>query len=112
MPRDSGPTRFDATLAIVSSPRRRRHPSEARATLTASFLALLLLPPFAGLANAQECSTAICVGDPCTISGTHLLTDNCFLDFGTKTVTVTGNLVNAVDGGSFAISAGNLTVQG
>src|SRR5690348_6843935 len=61
--------------------------------------------------HAQECSTAICVGDPCTISGTHALTDNCDLDFATKTVTVTGTLNSAVPNGSFTIEAGTFTLQ-
>src|SRR5689334_11862983 len=63
-------------------------------------------------AHAQECSTGICVGNPCTITGSHLINDGCFLDFGTKNVTISGSLVNAVDGGSFAIAAESLTVNG
>jgi len=43
-----------------------------------------------------ECSTGICVGNPCTITGTHNLDDNCILDFGTKTVTVSGTLQSAL----------------
>ncbi len=65
------------------------------------------------LAQALECSAAICVGNPCYVSGTHLLPDGCDLDFGTKTVTVTGKLMSALtDGGSFSVEAGSLSVYG
>lgn len=63
-------------------------------------------------ATASECDPSICVGNPCTISGVHLLSDECSLDFTGKEVTVTGTLRSAVDGGIFFISAAKLVLQG
>jgi len=72
---------------------------------------LLLLRSADGLA---ECATTICAGDPCTITGTHVLDAGCVLDFQNKTVTIAGSAVlkAATAGGDFTIQAGNLTVQG
>lgn len=72
-------------------------------------LGVMLAP---STAAAGECSSGICVGSPCTISGTHLLDDGCFLDFDTKSVTVVGTLKTASYGGSFQISAGSLVIKG
>jgi hypothetical protein len=81
-----------------------------RILLSLGLIGLLLS---ARVAPAQECSTAICVGNPCTISGTHAMTNGCDLDFGSKAVTVTGKLMSAAaDGGLFSIEAGTLTVYG
>ena len=75
----------------------RRPTPFGRLRLAAAVVAMTCLSVRA--ANAQECSTAICVGNPCTISGTHLLTDGCDLDFGSKTVTVAGKLMAAMPWG-------------
>src|SRR5262252_6320132 len=66
-----------------------------------------------GEARADECTTSICSGDPCTITGNHQLTASCTLDFGTKTVTLASLAsLESPDGGSVNILAGDLTVRG
>ncbi len=88
---------------------RGRFSGPRRAILASAIIGYTCL---SGRAFAQECTTSICVGDPCTISGTHLLSDGCFLDFGTKRVTVAGSLQTNGLGGSFALNAGTLTISG
>src|SRR5262245_52613687 len=64
------------------------------------------------LSNASECSTAICQGDPCIVSGTHFLSNSCELDFGSKRVTIQGTLTVGSPEGGFVLKAADLTVQG
>jgi cysteine-rich repeat protein len=79
----------------------------SRSPLAALLIAQLGL---AGRAPAA-CDPGICSGDPCTISGTHLLDNFCTLDFGAKSVTVAATLETTA-GGAFTLVAGTLTVQG
>jgi hypothetical protein len=86
------------------------HLPRRSALVNAAVVGLLLS---ARLALGQECSTGICVGNPCTISGTHFIADGCDLDFGTKTVSITGKLTSAVaEGGTFSIEAASLSIYG
>ncbi len=88
----------------------RCHSDVGRIVLPALLLAVLWV---SGTAHALDaCSTSICSGDPCTIPGTYQFVNPCDLNFGTKTVTVTGRLASGVAGGSLSIEAGALVVQG
>lgn len=92
-------------------PGYRACPPFLRWSLTAAGLVGTLLTHGTALA---ECDSGICIGDPCTIVGTHFLDDGCELDLGARSVTVAGSaaLKAATPGGSYGVLAGNLTVQG
>lgn len=63
---------------------------------------------------AAECDTNICTGgNTCTISGAHVLSGGCELDFGEKDVTITNNaLLREQEGGGFTVKAHHLTLLG
>lgn len=63
---------------------------------------------------ALECDSAICQGNPCTITGTHRLVADCELDFSGKDVTIAPNasIIWPVPGTNGWIFARNLTVRG
>lgn len=64
-------------------------------------------------AQATECDPNICVGNPCTITGQHDLTEGCLLDFGAKDVTIAkGALLKEQQGGGFTLIAHDLTLAG
>ncbi len=71
---------------------------------------------YVGATSAHAaCTTSICSGNPCTITGTHSLDDFCVLDFGTKDVTIAAGAVLASaepDAGEFTILARKLTHRG
>src|SRR6185436_6571841 len=50
--------------------------------------------------------------DPCTITGAKTIGEACTLDFGTRSITIVGNLTAERSGGSFSIQAGALTLTG
>ncbi len=88
----------------------RCHSDVGRIILPALLLAAL---GGSGTAHALDaCSSTICSGDPCTIPGTYQFVNPCDLNFGTRTVTVTGKLASGVTAGSLSIEAGALVVQG
>ena len=57
-----------------------------------------------------ECTDSICAGNPCTISGTHVLDSGCILAFAGKTVTLAQNAV--LSGGSFTMVARDVILKG
>ena len=64
-------------------------------------------------ARALECTTSICSGNPCTITGTHQLSTPCTLDFGGKNVTLAPtSSLESPDGGTLLLHAGTLTARG
>ncbi len=64
-------------------------------------------------ALAGECSSEICAGDPCVITGYHELEPNCSLDFSDRDVTIADAAVVQVTGdGAARIMARNLTLRG
>jgi cysteine-rich repeat protein len=64
-------------------------------------------------ARALECTTSICAGNPCTISGKHQLSTPCTLDFGSKNVTLAATAsLESPDGGKLLLHAGSLTARG
>lgn len=70
------------------------------------------LPSLPG-ALAAECSSEICAGNPCTITGHHELEPNCSLDFSATDVTIADDAVLQVTGdGATQITARNLTLRG
>jgi hypothetical protein len=73
---------------------------------------LLTATVLAGAAPAgAECDVGICPGDPCTVTGKHVLDEECVLDFGDRDVTLAPGATLIVD--QYAeVSARNLTVQG
>lgn len=79
---------------------------------SASLLAAVWLL-VAGSAPVQaECDPTICSGDPCTITGTHVIDTGCDLDFGCARVTIGATASLQGDNGSYTIEAGDLTVRG
>jgi len=62
---------------------------------------------------SAECTTSICVGDPCTITGTHQIALGCDLNFGTQRVTIDSDarVISGAQSG-FSMEAQDLTVAG
>jgi len=78
-------------------------------------LAVYLLGSVHLAGAVEECDEAMCVGGPtsCVIDQTHVLRDDCFLDFGSKEVSILGVLSAAEpESGSFKIRAGKITLYG
>ena len=66
-------------------------------------------------ADAACSPSTLCPGTgDCTITGTNTVDNACFLDFGTRRVTVhnTAKLKTSTTGHSYTVSAGQLTVRG
>ncbi len=82
-----------------------------RLALVACSLVMLVGP---GASSAEECNTDICTGGAaCTISGAHVLSPGCELDFGDKDVTIAKTaLLREEEGGGFTIKAHHLTLLG
>ena len=63
-----------------------------------------------GSATRAESATPVCSAaelcapsaDPCTIAGTRDVASGCHLDFGTRSVVLTGALQSATTGGAFS----------
>lgn len=78
-----------------------------------------LLLAVIGFAGRADAATAVCSAselcapsaNPCTISGTRDVASGCALDFGARSVVLTGALQAASPGGSFAVKAGALTLS-
>ena len=74
----------------------------------------------AWLTARVDAATTICTAsdlcapaaNPCTISGVQNVASGCTLDFGARSVVVTGTLQSATAPGSYALSAGDLTLNG
>ncbi|HEY8514654.1 MAG TPA: hypothetical protein VIS07_03970 [Candidatus Binatia bacterium] len=58
---------------------------------------------------AELCAPA---ANPCTVSVTRDVAAGCHLDFGARSVVLTGTLQAETPGGSFSVSAGELTLSG
>lgn len=78
-------------------------------TLTVAMLGLAARADGAPVCTAAElCAPS---ANPCTIAGTRDVASGCHLDFGTRSVVLTGALQSATPGGSYAVSAGVLTLS-
>jgi cysteine-rich repeat protein len=76
--------------------------------LVGSVVSLLLTTTALG----QSCPQSLCAADPCAITGTIDLSDECELDFTGKTVTIEGTLKSGAAGDGFSVRARTLVVHG
>lgn len=98
--------------------------NQSRATAPgrlALILAIASAVTLAALGSATRAESALPVcsaaelcapsANPCTIAGTRDVSSGCHLDFGTRSVVLTGALQSATTGGAFSLSAGALTLS-
>ncbi len=89
---------------------------QSRATSLRPLVALTVAT--LALAARAEAAAPVCTANdvcapaanPCTISGTRDVASGCHLDFGTRSVVLTGALQAATPGGSYTVSAGTLSL--
>jgi hypothetical protein len=81
--------------------------------MLARALPSILVAMLAGTEAWAACTTSICVGDPCTITGTHTIDHACQLMFADQAVTIApGAVLDTAPVSWIAIHAKSLTVAG
>jgi hypothetical protein len=82
--------------------------------MVAGMVALAGLVLVGAGSGQAACSTTICVGggSSCTISGNNTVDCTCTLDFGTKDVTISGNIQPSAENCSLTLKANSFDVRG
>jgi len=90
----------------------QRHANEVRirAVAIALVATLVLTSRWSHAATCDQAALCPAGANPCIITATHIIDEQCLLAFGTRAVILQGTLSAELEGGAFFISAGSLTL--